>query len=310
MNFGVNARPGERVGCFVDLAIGREKVSLPLFVVQGQKDGPTLSITAGVHGTEYASIEAALRLGRTLEPEKIRGKVVILPVANLPSFQKRTIYVGPHDGKNLNRMFPGNPSGTFSEALAHQIFEGLIRKGDFYIDLHGGDMNEALVPFVIYAPVGGPEVDRASLSMAESFGIERVVTSKTPGMSIVAAAQAGVPAILAEAGGQGIWNEESVAIHFQGVQRVMMQLGMMDGKPERHPAKVFPFPWLYSEHDGVFYPCVQIGAKVSKGQKVGSVCDYFGKELQASLSPTDGTILFLVTSLAINKGDPLMGIGG
>ncbi len=310
MTFGVETRPGEKVSQMIELIIGKEKLSYPLFVIHGKKEGPSLTITAGVHGTEYASIEAALRLGRTLDPEDISGKIVIFPITNMPSFKKRTIYVGPHDSKNLNRVFPGNQEGTFSEVLAYQVFNEVIRKGDSYIDLHGGDMNEALVPFVIYAPSGSTEIDSASVALAESFGIDLIVKSETMGTAIHSASHVGIPAILAEAGGQGIWDEETVNIHVRGVKRVMGYMGMMREKPLRHPVKVFPFPWLYSDHDGVFYPHVSIGDKVSEGQKVGSVCDYFGKELQTAVSPTHGTVLFLVTSLAINKGDPLMGIGG
>jgi predicted deacylase len=310
MVFGVEARPGEKVSRSIELTIGEESISFPLFIIHGKKDGPTLAITAGIHGTEYAGIEAALRLGRTLDPKEVHGRVVILPIANMPSFRKRTIYVGPHDKKNLNRVFPGKREGSFSEALAYQIFHEVIGKGDFYIDLHGGDMIEALVPFVIYPPSGNSEVDKASLSMAESFGIELVVKSEMKGSTISSASKAGIPAILTEAGGQGIWNEGTVNIHMTGVKRVMGQLGMMKEKPDVRPTKVFPFPWLHSEYDGLFYPRVGIGEKISTGQKLGSVCDYFGRALQSAVSPTDGTVLFLVTSLAINKGDPLLGIGG
>ncbi len=310
MTFGIETRPGEKLSRMVELDIGKERLSFPLFLIHGKKKGPVLAITAGVHGTEYASIEAALRLGRTLDPEEISGKVVIFPVTNMPSFKKRTIYVGPHDGKNLNRVFPGKKEGSFSESLAYQVYQEMIRKADFYIDLHGGDMNEALIPCVIYAPSGNAEVDRVSVSLAESFGIELIVKSETKGAAIHSASQAGIPSILAEAGGQGIWGEETVNLHVRGVKRVMGFLEMMGEKPDRHEARIFPFPWLFSEHDGVFYPRVSVGDKVAKGQNVGSVCDYFGRELQSAISPTNGTVLFLVTSLAINKGDPLMGIGG
>jgi predicted deacylase len=310
MVFGVENRPGEKVSRLIELTVGGEKISFPLFTIHGKKDGPTLAITAGIHGTEYASIEAALRLGRTLDPEEVYGKVIILPISNMPSFRKRTIYVGPLDHKNLNRVFPGKQEGSFSEALAYHLFHEVIKKGDFYIDLHGGDMIEALVPFVIYAPSGNSEVDKVSLSMAESFGLELVVKSEPKGSAISAASESGTPAILAEAGGQGIWGEETVTIHMTGVKRVMGQLKMMKEKPDVRPIKVFPFPWLFSEYEGLFYPQVGIGEKISAGQKLGSVCDYFGRELQSAVSPTDGTVLFLVTSLAINKGDPLLGIGG
>jgi len=310
MLFGVETRPGEKVGRSIELTIGKERISFPLFVIHGKNDGPTAVITAGIHGTEYSSIEAALRLGRTLGPKEVHGHVMILPIANIPSFKKRTIYVGPHDNKNLNRVFPGKKEGSFSEALAYQIFHEVIRAGDFYIDLHGGDMIEALIPFVIYAPTGNSEVDNASLSIAESFGIELVVKSEMKGSTISSASHAGIPAILAEAGGQGIWNDEMVNIHMTGVKRVMGHLGIIKEKPESRPSRVLPFPWLFSEHDGLFYPQVKIGERVSAGQKLGSVCDYFGQELQVAVSPTDGTVLFLVTSLAINRGDPLLGIGG
>lgn len=310
MFFGAEVRKGEKVSRCAELTVEKERVAIPFFVICGRNDGPILAITAGIHGTEYASIEAALRLGRMLQPEDIHGTIAILPISNMPSFKKRTIYVGPYDHKNLNRVFPGNESGTFSEALAFHIFHELIEKANYYIDLHGGDMIEALTPFVIYSLSGDRKVDQDSLSMAESFGIERVVTSNISGSTIYAASRAGVPSILAEAGGQGIWSEETVDIHVKGVKRILGLLDMMGEKPDRYPAKVFPFPWLYSEHDGVFYSYVSIGDRVSPGQKVGSVCDYFGRELQSAVSPTNGTVLFLVTSLAINKGDPLLGIGG
>ena len=107
MMLGVETLQGKKVSQLITLVVGGEEVSLPF-----------LSITAGIHGTEYASIEAALRLGRTLDPEEISGRVMILPIVNIPAFKKRTIYVGPHDQKNLNRVFPGRADGTFSESLA------------------------------------------------------------------------------------------------------------------------------------------------------------------------------------------------
>ena len=309
MNLEIKTQPGEKFCGTIDLSVGKERVSLPLFIIHGKESSPTLCITAGIHGTEYSSIEAALRLGKSLQPQEIRGKVMILPVANMPSFMRRTIYVGPYDGKNLNRVFPGKEDGTFSEVLAYQIFHGFIKKGDYFIDLHGGDMNEALVPFIIHAPSGNPKVDQVSLSMAESFGIEIVVKRQKPGTTLYSATRAGIPALVAEVGGQGILNEDAVGIHFTGVKRVMAKLGFIQGEGDRFPIEIIDFPWIFSDYDGVFYSLVKVGEKVSAGQKMGVVCDFFGKELQVIRSPSDATILFMVTSLAINKEDPLFGIG-
>jgi len=309
MPFGVETKSNEKVSQLIKLSIKENKIELPLFIINGKKEGPTLVVTAGIHGTEYASIEAALRLGRTLDPNKICGKIIILPIVNMPSFRERTIYIGPYDRKNLNRVFPGKQKGSSSEVLAFHVFHEVISKADYYIDLHGGDMIEALVPFSIYAPSPNSKVNITSLSLAKIFGIELVVDSEIPGTTLYSATQAGIPAIISEAGGQGIWDENTVNIHVTGVRRVMGYLGMINEKPIPCPVKIFSFPWLFSDFDGIFYPQVGIGNKVSVNQKLGSVCDYFGRELQSVFSPAEGTILFLVTSLVINKGDPLLAIG-
>lgn len=123
---------------------------LPVFLINGSDQGQTVLIMGGVHGCEYTSIDAALKLGQTLEASEIHGRVVVLPIANPASFYARSIYIHPRDQKNLNRVFPGKENGTESERLAYWINETVIKNVDYVIDLHGGDMIEALVPFTIY----------------------------------------------------------------------------------------------------------------------------------------------------------------
>src|SRR5581483_12146325 len=119
----------------------------PYFAASGAGDGPTLCLIAGIHGAEYPPIEAVIRFCRQLDPAKLRGRLVALPVVNLPAFWERTPFVCPRDGKNPNRVFPGDANGTFSEALAHHLFETVIRRGEYLVDLHCGDMVEDLMPF-------------------------------------------------------------------------------------------------------------------------------------------------------------------
>jgi predicted deacylase len=109
----------------------------PVIEVVGSADGPVLLVTAGVHGCEYSSIEAARRFAATLDSDRLAGRVVVLPVVNVPAFWGRTPFVVPVDGKNLNRCFPGDPEGSFAEALAHEIFERYVRVSDALLDLHG-----------------------------------------------------------------------------------------------------------------------------------------------------------------------------
>ncbi len=148
--------------------------------------------------------------------------------------------------------------------------------------------------------------------MGEVFGIRYLVRSETSGSTYSAASQAGIPAILTEAGGQGIWTAEHVALHVQGLGRLLRHLGMTDGPaPAPLPSTLLDrFLWLRSEGGPAFwYPAVAVGDTVREGQELGRVLDYEGNVLQRAVSPADGVVLFLVTSLAINKGDPLLAVG-
>ncbi len=186
-----------------------------------------------------------------------------------------------------------------------------MKQSDYYIDLHGGDLIEALVPFTIVFKSGNQKVDDASLEMAKVFGIRYLVRSETPGSAYAAATKAGIPSILAEAGGQGIWPAEDVTRLRDGVNRVMRHLQMLEGpKPQAGGHTLLDrFIWLRSEHDGFWYPAVSVGDAVKAGQPLGSVKDHEGRVLQAVSAPADGSVLFLVTSLAINKGDPFLAVG-
>ncbi|HEX3702003.1 MAG TPA: succinylglutamate desuccinylase/aspartoacylase family protein [Vicinamibacterales bacterium] len=307
----LSAAPGEKRYGVNEFKVQGQPYQLPMWLINGRRHGPTLVVTGGVHAAEYASIAAALDLGRSLDPAHLRGRVIVVPVMNLPAFTARAIYVCPLDGKNLNRVFPGDPKGTASEQIAAWTFTNVIAHADYYVDLHGGDLVEALVPFTIFFRSGDARVDRLSLEMAEAFGIQYLVCSETPGSTFCAASRAGIPSILAESGGQGIWTPEDVGLLTRGLDRVMRHLEMVPGAaPDRLPSMLLEqFLWLRSDHDGCWYPGVPVGQMVRKGQNLGSVTDVEGHVLQTAVSPADGRVLFIVSSLAINRGDPLLAVG-
>jgi predicted deacylase len=290
---------------------------LPYFLIRGASPGPRLAVTAGIHGGEYPCVEAAIRLGHTIDPARVRGEVLIIPSANPTAFAARSIYVTPADGKNLNRHFPGKTEGTFTELWAAWLFRNVISSAGAYVDLHGGDMIEALVPFVSCYAVENKAVTDTSRLMAESFGIRHILTHPQrteggpSGMAVLTAAEAGVPSLLAEAGGQGVWTEADVQILQDGVLRVMQGLDLLDGFPSElseEPIMLSGWSWLRSESAGLFYPEVAIGDQVSEGQPLGRVADFFGETKQELVAPAGGVVLFLVTSLAMNPGDPLLAI--
>jgi uncharacterized protein len=307
----LTAGPGEKTYGLAEFDVCGDSYRLPMWLINGDAPGPTLVVTAGIHAAEYASIAAALEFGQSLEPTGLRGCAVVVPVVNMPAFAARSIYVCPLDGKNLNRVFPGDVRGSASEQIAAWIFEHVIRQADFFIDLHGGDLIEALVPFTIFYRSGDARVDEASLEMARAFGIDLLVCSDTPGSAFSAASRAGIPAILAEAGGQGIWTPEDVQRHTAGLARVLRHLRMHAGGPAPlvDAAVLSQFCWLRSEHAGLWYPAVPVGATVAEGQEVGCVKDWEGRVRQRALSAVSGRVLFIVSSLAINLDDPLLAVG-
>ena len=149
-----------------------EGLELPCIEARGAADGPHLCLLAGVHGGEYSSIAAAVRFMNKLDTSALSGRITAVPIVSMTSFRARAAFVVPEDGKNLNRCFPGSADGTFSEVLAHHVFDQLIAPADVLIDLHGGDMVEALEPFTLY---NQSEASQEAQALAVSFGFPYVV---------------------------------------------------------------------------------------------------------------------------------------
>src|SRR5947209_9490344 len=135
---GLTARSGERVTGVAKVQLGDWVVEVPIILVQGVDDGPRVAVTAGIHGAEYVGIEAARRVGMSVDPHELGGTLVVVPVANTSAFFTRSIYTSGLTGENLNRLFPGDPSGSPAQMLADWLFPHFIRPSEYCIDIHGG----------------------------------------------------------------------------------------------------------------------------------------------------------------------------
>jgi predicted deacylase len=292
-------------------------LDVPALDFAGIGDGPLLTVVAGVHGCEYASIAALRTWARRLAGRELRGRVVAVPVLNLPSFRARSPFVVPEDGKNLNRCFPGNASGTLAERLAYDVFTKLITGSDALIDMHAGDMVEALKPFALYD--AGPAEARAA-DMAVAYGVGYVIRQEAgpdravAGTSSAAAAEIGIPAIIAEAGGCGLVERVAVDAHLRGLDRVLALLGMAedpagpgDGPPSTHLRR---FQWMYCRHEGWWEPTVEVGDAVTEGQVLGTVGSIDGTQTLETISaPTGGVPMFITSSPAVAAEGLLLGLG-
>ena len=292
-----------------------EGLEWPCFEATGAREGPRLCLLAGVHGCEVSSIAAAVKVMRELDTEALTGSVVALPIVNPASFRERTPFVSPADGKNPNRCFPGDPEGTFTDQLAHHVFQGFIAPSDFLIDLHGGDLVEALEPFTIYddSPVAA-----TAHRMATAFGLRYVVRDEAPGegglqgTTTAAAAAVGIPAITPEHGGNGLLEATSVDALAAGVVNVLRELEMLPGAPEpprEAQELVREFLWLEATKGGWWAAEVRAGQRAAVGERLGAVLDLFGDEQEVVTAPQDGTVLFLTTSPAVRDDGLLLGLG-
>lgn len=291
-------------------------LSVPLVEVTGAADGPLLTVIAGVHGCEYASMTGVRRWLAGLAERDLRGRVRAVPVLNIPAFEARTPFVVPQDGKNLNRCFPGDPAGTLADRLAHAAFSELIAGSDAYIDAHCGDMVEALEPFALYE--AGPAEERAR-DLAFAYGLPYVIRQEAgpgravSGTSTGAAAAAGIPAITAEAGQCGLVEEAPVALHVAGLNRVLELLGMADADQApsgNAPVQLGQFLWLRCQSAGWWEPAVAAGEQVTAGQLLGSVTTLDGSAVLESVSaPADGVVIFLTSSPAVAADGLLLGLG-
>lgn len=294
---------------------GLEKYQWPYIAIAGLMAGPTVLITAGIHAAEYTGIEAAIRLGRSISPDAVRGTILILPLLNRPGFYERSIYVNPEDNDNLNRLFPGKPDGTWGERFTHRLLTEIITKCDNAIDLHAGDLIEDLVPFVIYRETENGALNGRIQAMADAYGarwaVKSAPTGERPGTLMAVAALNGVAAMLAESGGRGQLIEEDVARHVTGVTNILRTIGAISGRPGRvdPPTVVKSFEWLRSPVEGIFHSHVRVDQMVKARDLVGDLTDLVGDPLAALTAPVGGVVLFIVTSPAIKKGGLLIGIG-
>lgn len=308
---GLQAGPGEKKQGWLELAGGQ--FVLPAALIRGKRPGKTVLITAGIHGGEYVGIQTAVELARELKPEKVQGTILIVKVVSKEAFERRGGSLGMEDGKNLNRVFPGDPEGTQTERLAHALAVELQPLADYYIDLHSGDDYEKLTPYVYYAGKADPEVVKASRQMAEQVDVPYMVRSNVSGGGAYNyAASRGIPSILLERGGMGQWTYEEIGSMKRDVRNILCHLGIYQEKKEyrqHYPLEVTDLCYQVASYTGLWYPYKNPGDVIRKGEILGEVRDYRGNLMEVSQAEMDGVILYCTGSLQVLQEGPMIAYG-
>lgn len=287
--------------------------TIPITVIKGSKPGPVLALTAGIHGYEYPPILALQKL----QIKKLAGTLIVVHIANMPSFLGRTVYFSPLDGKNLNRVFPGRKDGTESEQIAHAITTNVIDKCDYLLDLHCGDGNESLRPYVYQTVTGDDAFDRRIAELVANFGFDHIVIDRARPKDAAAslycsntAITRGKPAMTVESGYLGCTDEKCTKEILRGVDSVMRYLKMIPGKPsKKKPVYLDPAEVLTSPATGILYPHVERNEKVKKGAVLAHITDFFGKKIAEVKAPFAGVVLYVVATPPITVGQPVGCVG-
>ncbi len=290
---------------------------IPVSVVHGSKPGPLLAIIAGTHGYEYAPILALQRLRARLDPAALSGSLILVHFANPATFYGRRIYYSP-DGQNLNRVYPGNPSGTLSERIAHAITTQVIDRATHVVDVHCGDGNESLRPYAYWQVTGDAALDEAGRQMVLAFGLDHIVVDRERPSDPLhtlytsnTAVRRGKPAITVESGGLGRTDEASVGRIEAGLLSLMAQLRMLEAPSVRveHPLWIDRSQVVTSPATGVWHPAVETGQNVAAGALLGRLSDPFGNPTHEVRSPCAGEVLYVVATPPVSAGEPLAFVG-
>ncbi|MDO4224487.1 MAG: succinylglutamate desuccinylase/aspartoacylase family protein [Bergeyella zoohelcum] len=307
----------EKLSVSVEDHLGN-RAEMPIGIVKGKEKGQVFTIVAGVHGYEYPPIMAVLEVLQEINPQNLKGDLLFLPIANTPSFYGRSPFVNPQDKINLNRTFPGKKDGTITERMAHFITNEVIPVSDVFLDIHGGDANGDLVPFVCYYDnPKKPQQTEMARQLSEVSDFDIVVSypynlsdTEPTLYAFKQAVQNGKIAFSFEAGKLGGVQRDAVDLIKKGIYNILSELGMyadnQANKIRENKIRLNNQAYVKAEHQGILYSDLKAGDEVKKGQKVAEIRTIFGEILTELKAPESGIILYKIGTPPVNIGETIM----
>jgi len=279
-------------------ALHGAQIPTPVLVANGSKEGPTLCVTAAVHGDELNGIEAVRRLMYSIKPEKLSGMVIGVPIVNLQGFQRHSRYLS--DRRDLNRFFPGNPRGSSASRMAYSFFNDVIMHCDSLVDLHTGSFHRTNLP-QLRADLNNADI----LALTKGFG-STVILHSSGGTGTLrrSAADAGIPAVTLEAGEPLRLQDSAVNHSVKAVFTLLDTMRMYDkrslwGNPE---PTYYSSAWIRADQGGILLSEVRLGRKVKQGDRLGTVTDPISNEKVDITSPFPGRVIGMALNQFVMPG--------
>ncbi|MDH3730979.1 MAG: succinylglutamate desuccinylase/aspartoacylase family protein [Acidimicrobiia bacterium] len=298
---GNPVRPGKKAKHELPIArlMSGTPVALPVLVVHGRYDGPTIWLSAAVHGDELCGVEIIRQTLDGLDPRLMHGTVLAVPVVNVHGFNTGDRYLP--DRRDLNRSFPGSPRGSLASRIAHLLMTEIVARSSVGIDFHTGSDRRTNLP-----QIRGDLDDPDTLALARTFGAPIAIHSRLRDGSLrQAATEAGATVLLYEGGEASRFDAEAIAAGRDGTHRILTKLGIVpNGDPgpgetllSRHSR------WVRAHRSGILHLDAGLGARVSQGDIVATIVDPFGKRLSRLTARSDGVIIGHTQHALVNQGD-------
>lgn len=304
---GRYVEPGET--CDLQIAVSESysgvAVEIPIQIQRATTSGPTVFVSAALHGDEINGTGAVRELLKDDEHSLLSGTLILVPVLNIPGFERHSRYLP--DRRDLNRAFPGSSSGTLAGRMAQEIFKTIVQRSDFGIDIHTASKRRTNYPNV-RGDLAIPEVKR----MALAFGCEVVMNGPGPvGAMRREACKAGCPTIIMEGGEVSKVEPSIVESAIRGVRNVLREFGMLGGDKDipDYQLVIEKSKWIRADHGGFLSFHVKPGDVVAKGQALATNATLLGQEQSAIFAPFDGVVVGMTTLPAISPGDPICNLG-
>ncbi|NOR30325.1 MAG: succinylglutamate desuccinylase [Sulfitobacter sp.] len=300
---GVSIAAGARqtVDLPVSVLSDHTPVSMSVHVIHGKLEGPTMFVSAGIHGDEVIGVEIVRRLLRTPNLKSLRGTLIVIPIVNAFGFINHSRYLP--DRRDLNRMFPGTSGGSLASRLASLFLNEIVARCDLGIDLHSAAIHRTNLPQIRISPD-----NPYTAELAEVFGAPVILQSPLREGSLRGAAKdIGKDVLLYEAGEGLRFDEMSVRAGVAGILRVMRHIGMLPAKGIAKPKAASQYclssKWLRAPAGGLLRTFKADGDVVAKGDVMAIVADPFGEQEEEIIAPFNGIVVGRAVLPIVNEGD-------